>query len=201
MHKRGFTLIELMISVTIFVIVMVISLGSLLSISSAERKAESLKTVMNNLHFALESMTRTIRTGVNYHCGSGGSITAPKDCDDNINGDIYFAFEAVNGNVNQSNDQIIYRHQTNAAICGQTGTGGCIERSTNGGANFVPITAPEVVISNLKFYVVGAEPNFLTGDTTQPKVVITVNGSVTIGTSPASQFRLQTAVTQRLYDQ
>ena len=59
MH-RGFTLIELMVSVTIFIIVMVIALGSLLSISEAERKAEQLKTVMNNLNFGLESMARAI---------------------------------------------------------------------------------------------------------------------------------------------
>lgn len=201
MNKRGFTLIELMVSVTIFIVVMVISLGSLLSISSAERKAESLKTVMNNLHFALESMSRTIRTGVNYHCYDGGSaaIDEPQDC---ASGDDYFAFETVEGDPDDSSDQVVYRFESNASTCGQTGTGGCIMRSINGGSSFVPITSPEVVISNLTFYVIGSVPQF-SGDSTssQPKVVITLNGSVTIGTAAPSQFRLQTTVTQRLYDQ
>jgi len=198
MHK-GFTLIELMVSVTIFIIVMVISLGSLLSISAAERKAEALKTVMNNLSFGLESMSRTIRTGVDYHCGSGGTITEPLDCQ---NGDDYFAFEAVGGDSDESNDQVVYWHETDAGDCGQTGTGGCIMRSVEGGANGAPITAPEVVISHLTFYVFGSEPEFNNDPVhAQPRVTITLSGAVTLGTAIPTDFELQTTVTQRLYDQ
>ena len=201
MYKRGFTLIELMVSVTIFVIVMVISLGSLLSISAAERKAEVLKTVMNNLNFGLESMSRAVRTGIAYHCGDSGAaaIDEPQDCP---GGDDYLAFEAVGGDINDSSDQVVYRLETSPATCGPASTGSCIMRSDNSGGDFFPITAPEVVVSNLTFYVVGSEPQFQGDPTTsQPKVVITLSGSIVIGTAPPTVFALQTTVTQRLYDQ
>lgn len=202
---RGFTLIELMVSVTIFIIVMVISLGSLLSISSAERKAEAFKSVMNNLSFALESMSRTVRTGINYHCPAGpgsAGIDEPKDCE---NGDDEIAFEAARGDINDSGDQVVYRLETDAAACGQTGSeGGCIMRSLESGAlgTFVPMTSPEVIINNLTFYVVGSVPQF-EGDPTnsQPKVVITLSGETSSGVGQNSTFNLQTSVTQRLYDQ
>ncbi len=192
MNKRGFTLIELMVSVTIFVIVMVIALGALLAISAADRKAESLKSVMNNLNFALESMARTIRTGIDYHCGTGVPLTSPADCP---NGDSYFAFrsaDAVQGTV-------VYC-RGNGSTCSSTGT--AILRSLNGSGSFAPITAAEVVITGLTFYVIGSVSKS-NGDIydSQPKVIITLTGSVTLGASPPTTFSLQTAATQRLYDQ
>jgi len=199
MSNRGFTLIELMVSVTIFIVVMVISLGSLLSIAAAERKAETLKTIMNNLNFSLESMTRTIRTGMFYHCGTGGSVEDPQDC---TNGDDYFAFEAVNGDIGNSGDQVVYKFEADPATCGANSIGGCIMRSLNSGVDFVSITAPEVDITDLTFYVVGSVAEFQSDPTTsQPKVVMTLMGEVPSGPSQVTDFSLQTTVTQRLYDQ
>ncbi|MDP4020968.1 MAG: type II secretion system protein [Candidatus Adlerbacteria bacterium] len=190
MHTRGFTLIELMVSVTIFIIVMVISLGSLLSISSAERKAESLKTVMNNLHFALDSMSRSIRTGIDYHCTSSAPLDQSQDCP---SGDDYFAFRSVDS----AQGTVVYC-QGNGSSCSSSGT--AILRSVNGG-NFSPITAPEVDITSLTFYVVGSVSEFDNDPISfQPKVVITLTGEVPLGTQLTS-FNLQTSVTQRLYDQ
>jgi prepilin-type N-terminal cleavage/methylation domain-containing protein len=60
---RGFTLIEVLVSVMIFSVVMTVALGALLAMSQSDKQAEELKTVVNNLDFALDSMTRTIRTG------------------------------------------------------------------------------------------------------------------------------------------
>jgi prepilin-type N-terminal cleavage/methylation domain-containing protein len=190
--QKGFTLIELMVSVAIFSIVMVIALGALLSISSADRKSETIASVMHNLNFALESMTRTIRTGYDYHCGSdvGGDCTS---------GDDYFKFTGPSGT------DVIYRFD-NTALCGQTGaTVGCIVRSVDGGA-FAPITAPEVIITNvssgnsgLTFYLRGSDLGS-TGDNVQPNVVITVTGYVQVTELQRTQFSLQTSATQRLYD-
>jgi prepilin-type N-terminal cleavage/methylation domain-containing protein len=192
-RNRGFTLIELMVSVALFAIIMVMALGALLSISAADRKAETIESVMNNLNFAVESMTRTIRTGYDYHCGTltGG------DC---ANGDTLFKFTAQDGS------SIIYAYD-NSSACGQTGAvAGCILRSTNGGATYLPITAPEVIITNaastgsgLQFYLRGSSLGS-TGDNTQPNVVITINGYVKISETQKSPFTIQTSVTQRLYD-
>src|SRR3989344_8196571 len=77
---KGFSLIEIMVSLSLFIVVIVISMGSILSVLDANRKSQSLRAVMDNLNFTLESMTRSIRFGQNYHCGSSGDITASLDC-------------------------------------------------------------------------------------------------------------------------
>lgn len=184
--QKGFTLIELLVSVGIFTVVMVVALGALLSISEADRKAQTLKTVTNNLNFALDNMSRSIRTGNTYHCGSlsGGDCTT---------GSTFFAFDANDGN------QRVYRWSS----AGCPNTLGCVERSTDGGNNYYAITAPEVVILNpsggsgLMFYLVGSIP----GDVWQPRVTITLRGYVQVTAAQRSNFDLQTTVTQRLYDQ
>ena len=177
--KRGFTLIELMVSVAIFTIVMTLSLGALLSITAAEKKAETLKSVINNLHFALDSMTRSIRTGYGYNCGSssGGNCSGGGTA-------LYFTDAAGRS--------IVYC-RGDGSTCSASGTS--ILQKINSGA-FAPIATPEVVINNFSFYLVGATQ----GDTEQPKVTVTLSGTVQVSETQSSTFNIQTTITQRLYD-
>lgn len=195
MNKKGFTLIELMVSITIFSIVMLISVGALLSIIDANRKAQSLKSVMNNLNFALENMSRNIRVGTNYHCkpydgvippSVPSNITTTSDCS-GADGGVLFAYESSKGDRNNVNDQIVYRLN-----------GTHIERSLDSGGTFTAITAPEVNISNFRFYVVGSSP-LTSGDTIQPRVIMTIQGFAGVG-SNQTQFNVQASVSQRLID-
>ena len=190
--KKGFTLIELMVSVAIFTVVMMLALSSLLSISAAERKAETLKSVMSNLNFALESMSRTIRNGCNYHCGTSGS--GPQNCGSSgdaggSTGQTYLSLVSVDGN--------------SVAYCLDAGTlkrqitSGAISTNCSDTTSFLPMTAPEVSITDLSFYVKGAP----VGDGIQPKVTVTLSGNIFIGSVASSTFSVQTSVTQRIYDQ
>ena len=70
---RGFTLVEMIVSVALFGIVMLVAVGALLSVVAANRQSQAIKTVINNLNFALESMSRNILTGSNYRCPSGST--------------------------------------------------------------------------------------------------------------------------------
>lgn len=181
-RSGGFTLVELLVSVGIFSVVMLIAVGALLTMAEANRKAQALKSVMDNLNFAVESMSRGIRVGTTYHCGVGGLLTVPQNC---TGGSDYFAFESAHGDALQGSDQVVYRFN-NAAI----------ERSIDGGGIFTPVTASEVVIEDLDFYVTGAA----SGDSLQPKVVITIRGYAGVTVRSRSEFSIQTTVTQRLLD-
>lgn len=64
--QKGFTLVEMLVAVAIFSVVMIIAVGSLVSIIDANRKARTQKTVLNNLNATLETMSRNIREGNNY---------------------------------------------------------------------------------------------------------------------------------------
>lgn len=182
---RGFTLIELLVAVGIFTVVMVVSLGALLAVAESDRKAQTLKTITNNLSFALDSMARNIRTGVDYSCGSW---TPGTDCAGSTGGTL-FTFEDVHGN------RVGYRHRVNSGDCGNDV--GCMQRSTDGGVSWATITSPEVLVSSFNFYLLGSQQ----GDNYQPRVTITSVGAVQVTEALQSEFRIQTAVTQRLYDQ
>ncbi len=171
--QKGFTLIELMTSITIFIVVMTISIGSILSIFDANRKSRSLKAVMNNLNLAVETMSKEMRFGRNYSCGLGYSVT-PQNCP--LGGDS-LSF------LSSDNEQITYEWN-----------GDGIEKQVGSG-NSVPVTAPEVVIDDLTFYALGSGE----GNGLQPKVVIKVSGHSGTGRS-RSDFVIQTLVSQRALD-
>ena len=175
-------MVEMIVAVGLFSVVMTVAVGSLLSIVDANRKAQAQEVVINNLNFALENMARNIRVGTAYHCGASSPITTPIDCN---GGSSYFAFEGRGGNGNSASDQIIYRLQTNQ-----------IEKSIDGGATFIGITAPEITIEGLNFYVEGA----LSGDGKQPKLLITLHGSSGVSSRAKVTFNLETLISQRVLD-
>lgn len=64
-QKKGFTLVEMIVSLAVFMVVAVIAVGALLKITDANRKSQALKTAINNINYALDAMSREIRTGRN----------------------------------------------------------------------------------------------------------------------------------------
>jgi len=171
--NNGFTLIEIMTSVSIFAIIMTISMGSILGIFDANRKSRTLKAAMNNINLAIESVSKEMRFGKNYHCG-GGMETTPQNCPA---GDNLVSFLSSEG------EQVAYR------LSGTT-----LEKKVDNG-NYLPVTAPEVVIDSLVFYIVGAG----TGNLLQPKVVVKVQGHSGSG-DERTNFTLQTLISQRVLD-
>lgn len=71
-HKKnikGFTLVEIMVSVAIFTIVVTAGMGALTSMLRNYKVAQSEKRAADSLSFVLENMTREIRLGFNYYNG------------------------------------------------------------------------------------------------------------------------------------
>jgi len=170
---KGFTLIELLTAVSVFVVVMTISMGSIIGVFDANRKSRSLKAVLSNLNLAVESMSKEMRFGQNYHCGSG-AITQPQDC---AGGGTLMSF------LSSDNLQVTYRSN-----------GGAIEKRVDSGS-YIAVTAPEIIIDDLTFYTLGTG----TGNTLQPKVIIKIKSHAGTGKSQ-SNFTLQTLVSQRPLD-
>lgn len=190
MVNRGFTLIELLVSTAVFTMVMVIALGALLALAEADRKAQTLNAAVNNLSFALDSMSRTIRTGSNYHCGNSGTLTDPANCAGS-DPESFIAVLAADGS------KVAYCFSS-GAIKRQiilAGVSGSLSNDCSS-ANFLPLTATDVSVTNLSFYVTGTP----IGDTIQPKVTILVSGYVPVTETRKTKFNLQTSVTQRIYD-
>lgn len=173
--QNGFTLIEIMTAVSIFLVVMTVSMGSIVGVLDADRKARSLRIVMGNLNLAMETMAREMRFGTVYHCGTQGSLATPQNCS---GGSSFIGFLTSDG------VQTVYRR-----------SGTAIQKSINGGSSYTAVTAPDISIDDLTFYVLGA----VTTDTIQPKVLIRVRGTAGEGISQ-TDFTLQTLVSQRILD-
>lgn len=179
MEKRGFTLIELIVSVGLFSIVIVIAMSAYLSLIALDRKARATNDVMTNLSFVMESMSRSIRTGTNYDCGGIGSIA---NC---VNGANYFSF------VDENNQTVTYLLKSDGTVGNCVNTGVCTSGSS------ASITDPRIHITNLTFYTQGAA----TGDGLQPRVIFSISGSITPDTNSAPiSFTLEGGSTQRLID-
>lgn len=178
--QKGFTLIEMMVSVSIFAIVLVVALGSILTILDSNRKARTLTEVMNNLNFSLESITRSMKTGVDPALAEIGGI------------DILQVTAIVLSEDGFQRQLIEYRClTTESQPCGQNSDGrGVVSRRVNDGSwqpitsEFVDITAFEVTLAGL-------------ADFNQPRTQITVGGEVAVNEQIRSEFTIQTTVSQR----
>jgi len=190
--ERGFTLVEMIVAVALFAIVMLVCVGALLSLVSANRKAQALQSVMNNLNIALDGMVRAAREGDAYYCVSGTSqVSAPYTPLDCPTGGTTFAFEPHGSTLkNPPDPPWVYSFAKD-----QNGIGR-IYRS-EGGQVAVPITAPEVSMNEVQFYVVGTTP----GDSVQPKVVIIIKGTAGVsGSTAQTTFHIQATAVQRVLD-
>ena len=179
----GFTLIEMMVAVSIFAVVMTVSAGSLLTIIDANNKSQSLKSVMNNLNFALENMSRNIRVGTLYNIESG--INSP-----GCTGGTHMEFTPRGGG-----DSIIYKLEQHDLYPNDLAKFQ-IEKSIDGGSSFLTISSPEIVIEHLCFYGEGLDPS----DQIQPRVLITSRGYAGQKEKIRTSFNLQTTVSQRQLD-
>lgn len=186
--NTGFTLIEVVVAVALFSVVMVVCVAALLALMNANRKAQALQSVMNNLSIALDDMARNVRMGTHYFCGEVPPYTGTRDCttDDGLN--TTFVFEHYGGNPINFNDQWIYKYD---AATKQ------IWKSTDGGQTSYPITSPEVSIDSMKFYAVGTTID----DTVQPRMVAVISGTAAAANvKTKATFHIQVTSVQRSLD-
>lgn len=176
---RGFTLIELIVSIAIFSIVMLVATGAYLSLISMDRRARATNDVVTSLSFGLDEMARSIRTGSDYQCGHGAGV----DCWPNSGSTFLFTDE---------NRCPVSFALLNGQLVESIGVGSGCTTITN-----APLTDPRVTVTSLQFFLRGSAP----GDAYEPNVIISIKGTVTPdqATGPID-FTIETSATQRLID-
>lgn len=190
-YKNGFTLIEIMVAVSIFAMVMVVGIGAVLSIVSANKRAQAYNSVITNLSFALEGMMRDLRTGYNYDCQLLEPIgTVTSDCI--VNGEAMSPSHAIGFKSSQYNAAVIYGlDKTNPAK-------GFIYKQVGGtSAPKDHITSDDVNIDRLDFYVVDTDKPDV--NKLQPRILIVISGKYG-GYGQGARFDMQTTVSQRKLD-
>lgn len=182
--QRGFTLIELIVSVGIFAIVITMSISTLLVMVDANRRAQGHETAMTNLSFVVDSITRNIRTGYDYYCRSSSISTLPsvgvtQDCSGGEN--IVFTSE-------RTGDRVGYRKN-----------GSTIERKINNG-EWLQVTSDDLTVETFEVTVNDTNKFYDDADEAQPTVKLTIKGSVFEGLESEVNFNLQTDIVQRTLD-
>ena len=172
---RGYTLLELIVSLAIFSMVMVIVTGAYLMLINLDREVRATNQTVSTLSFTVDSMARSIRTGSNYSCESGG-----------INNCKQFTFTDSSGQTQH------YCRKTDNTI-GQYTTGNCTTATS--------ITDPSITIDTLTFVLVGVGAS----DNVQPQVIFTMHGTMPTGAagtgaSKKAEFTIQTSATERLLE-
>ncbi len=178
----------MIVAVGLFSVVMLICVSALLALVQANRKVHALQSVMDNLNITVDGMVRSARMGSNFHCGSG-TYNVTRDCPA---GDNLFAFEPYGST--SADQPWVYRYDPSTKRL----------YKSEGGHAEIAVTAPEITIDSMVFYVVGTRRGC---DTlapcvpVQPKVVIEIKGTAPVTNSrTSSTFHLQVTAVQRLLD-
>lgn len=183
--RRGFTLVELIVSIGIFAVVITMCISTLLVMVDANRKAQALQSAMTNLSFVTDSITRNIRTGYDYYCRDSGNIsTLPsagttQDC--------------LHG------ENIVFTSELTSERIGYRKNGNVLERRVGNGS-WLEITSDDVSVTDFDITVENSDDFYGDGDQKQPKVTMRIEGTVFSGLEAETDFNLQTDVIQRVLD-
>lgn len=176
--RKGFTLVEMLVAIAIFMIVVTTTLGAFLKMVDVNKKVQSVRNAMDNANLAMETMMRNIRLGYDY-CQVGPSCTANS-----------LSFRDQSGNI------VTYELIEGPLAIGQEETSYQMVRTINNGPQ-VAITSPDIAIEILSFDVNGASVL----DDVQAHVKIFVKGKTLLLKNEHNfDFSFQSLATQRLYD-
>lgn len=192
--NRGFSLVELLVSLALFIVVLTMAVGSLLVLINANAKAQNIQSAVSNVQFALDSMAREIRTGSAYYCSTSastnmvGGYDQTSDCNKGLYLSIIEGGESLTSG--GQNGRLAYRY--NSALHN-------IERKIGNGS-WVALTDPGVSINALHFNVANSLVGLQSGSPRQANVTIYISGSVAGVANTDTSFTLQTTVTKRVID-
>ena len=163
----------MIISIGIFSVLVVASIGVTLGVSNAQIKAANIQATQDNIRFSLELITKEMRTGSQYRLSSF--------CSPNSGEEISFLTSSGESRVYYlTEDRIMRLKQTTVCQAGQ------------------PLMADEVGVERLRFVVRGASSGPQDG---QPMITISMGvRSKSLKDPLESRMDLETTVVQRLRD-
>ena len=181
-RNKGFSLIEMVIALGIFTVVVWATIDIVISAAHLQTKAEELRNVQDNIRFAIEFMSKEIRTGTQIStpgCGAPGSPCDIIAFRNDRNEDIRYC----------TDDGILMRLKAPSVNCD----------SAQDDDNNIHLTANNVSVGGVVFYVRGEQPS---PDTEQPIVTITmkVSSLATVEAKYLTSMNLQTTIIPRMRD-
>ncbi len=173
--QQGFTLLEMIISIGIFSVLVVASLGVTLGVSNAQIKAANIQSTQDNIRFSLELITKEMRTGSEYVLSAFCSIPGQE---------INFITSSGEGRLYYLSDGVIKRVK------------GSVPFSSSDCARGIPLMADEVAVERFRLVTGGTGAGSEDG---QSRVTISISvRSKSLKDPLESRMNLETTVVQRL---
>lgn len=185
-NKSGFTLMEMLVSVALYSVAILAATSIFQAVANGQRDAIASQNIQESTRYALEMMSKEIRTAkVNPNDSSCG--TANNKIYNQTPGDltsIYF--------VNQDNECVTYTFDfSNKSI---------MVRRVVGGTNYgpVPLTPSGISINDLKFIIID---NSVGVNNIQAKVIVSIEVEYKTNKPEQKQtMRIQTTISSRHYE-
>jgi prepilin-type N-terminal cleavage/methylation domain-containing protein len=218
--QSGFTIIEMIVSLAVFGVVITIAVGALLMLIATNRQLQGEQSVMTNLSFALDSMTREIRTGTHYYCLSHPNTSGPGRLFDNTT-DIdtllnVVASDPLDDKTDDCPNGNNSTHQYHGLAFNEGGNslGGTKQRILYfydsvdkkifrkiGNQTPQSIVSSGISIDKMEFFVSGSTRLNSVGSNREDQATVTIFIEATENADPtAEKYRIQTTVTQRTLD-
>lgn len=199
-YQCGFTLVEMIVSLGLFTVLMLSITGALLSMMDANRKAGAVRSSMDGVNFALDDMSRNIRTGWNYTCITTEDISGPPSQSTALDTSSCPTSPITGGGIKIETSAGTMEYYFRPPV---GTTFGVINKGFRDKAGLVsyaavPLTPEDVNVTSAVFYVLG---NNQVGDglsTDQPRVFISMTGTSGWKQNLRSTFQLQTLSTSRI---
>ncbi len=161
--SKGFTLLEMTVSMGVFIILFTLTLSIYSATLKAERRTVQLSKLQKEAQLIMEIMAKKIRTGkVDY------AFYTPSGQVDSVNGESILAL------LDEYNNQTVFRYYNNSLeVC----TEDCGTRTLPNEANFNVVPASDVKLNNLLFYIVPNSNPFTSANSNPdfPKVTVVAN--------------------------
>lgn len=177
--KRGYTLLELIVSIGIFSIVMMTATSAYLTLIDLDRQARATNDIVSNLSFAVDSMSRAVRTGTSYKCNKTGTNCLT---------------------IGSPGTSLRFTDETGRTVDYEL-SGTQIQETVTpltGAAFTSKLTDPRITISALNFYVRGVSVE--SGTKIQPQVTFIIAGTMNVGKNKTVSFSVEGGATERLLE-
>ncbi len=203
----GFTLVELMISLTLFTSVIISGVIAMVTAQASAQNAEAGRTVIDNLNFAIENLSRNARLGYDYTCLNNQDIPIDISFESDFPSDkfgenctsgtgiVFKVLNYVTGEINIYGYQLAQTTNPNTNI-DYNYVERCISKDYISNAllswECAPITSSNIDVYNLIFKVNGVSSEG------QPSIHLFIDGVTTVQ-EQISTFRVQTLLSQRQF--
>lgn len=201
-HTRGFTLVELLVSLAIFTSIITIATGALFSAQAVNARLEQTQLILDGVNLAVEVMSRDIRYGTIYYCDTAvrtplqtTRLSCPRSAGIGGTAVIFKPSVKLSQSTDSVSDRIAY-YLSNGAIFKDE----YWKVSGNYVKKTYQITPSDVNITDLVFYVSGAEGS--PGESNQPLITMIVSGTTIPPKSNVKPvtFTIQTSASSRGLD-